>query len=404
MVLLVTLCGCKRQRVDVDAALHEAVGSGSLSQVRALLARGADPDVRNRHGWTPLQRAAEQGHAAMVELLMKYGADPDVDGPWGPALHIAIVRGHAAVVRKLIDGGAHVNVRDKRIESRTALDRALSGAPRVWRDEVIDILLAAGADPRLSADSGRTVLHGAASEGLTKLASLLLAHGADVNAQTAGGSTPLHSAVWENHLETATLLLDHGADINRADQVGDTPLHVAAVNGYAALFDLLRDRQANLHARDDLGQTPLDCLRSPDEPNMVILHADGQRPYEVILTLPTTVRSFLIGYGVEFDRVWTPDGNDIAALDLEAAIKAADHIATRSWFSINYVLEHLSRYHREYGGFLAAGRRYLLCNMNYTHVDKTPTDKFTWGMDGACALVRIVVDLENNVVVRIDCN
>ncbi len=409
LVFLALLCGCERQPVDVDAALHRAAGSGRLSEVRALLARGADVNARDYRGWTPLHLAARQGHAGMVELLLKHGADPDVQGgAEGPALHSAIFFGHPATVRKLIEGGANVNLWDTDPRSfnrgKAPLHCVFWMMGSAYRGAMADMLLAAGADPDVPTDAGDTALHQAAARGLTEVVKTLLAYGASVNARNAKGSTCLHEAVWVGCIETVTVLLGHGADINSADQVGDTPLHVAACNGYVELCDLLRQKGADLEAKNDLGQTPLDCLRSPDEPNMVILHADGQRPYEVILTLPTTVRSFLIDHGIEFDRVWTPEGNDIAALDLEAAIKAADHIATRSWFSINYVLEHLSRYHREYGGFLAAGRRYLLCNMNYTHVDETPTDKFTWGMDGACALVRIVVDLENNVVVRIDCN
>ncbi len=408
LVSLILLCGCKRQpvRSDGEPPIHKAVDSGDLSQVRRLLATGAtNPNTLDRYGWMPLHKAVDQGNAAMVELLLKCGADPDADGPSGPPLHMAITQGHGAVLRKLIDGGADVNVRDRRTGGCTALDCALWGAPQGWRDEVIGILLAVGADPSLSADDGRTVLHGAAFKGLTKSAGLFLAHGADINAQTAKGFTPLCDAVLGNHLETATLLLDHGADINCADPVGDTPLHIAAVNGYADLVALLREWGADPNARNDLGQTPLDCMRSPDEPNMVILHADGRRPYEVILTLPATVGWFLAGHGIEFDHVWTPSRNDIEGLDLEAAVRACNPVATKPHFSMEYILEHFAQYHREYGGFLRHGRRYLVCNMNYAYLDKPPRDQFTGPiMDVQCDLVTIVVDLENSSVVSIHCS
>ncbi len=202
-----------------------------------------------------------------------------------------------------------------------------------------------------------------------------------------------------------TFLLDHGADIDRADQVGDTPLHIAAVNGYAGLFDVLRDRQADLQARNDLGQTPLDCLRSPDEPNTIVLHADGKTPYEVIFTLPATVGGFLAGHGIEFDRVWTPDRKDVEGLDLEAAIRASDPSAATPHSFPEDVLDNFSQYHREYGGFLRQGRRYLVCNMDRTYPEKMPRDEFTGAiMDAHCDLVSIVVDLEEGSAVRIDCS
>ncbi len=409
LALLVLFCGCKRQPPGDTPAIHKAVSSGSLSQVRSLLAHGANPNARNRHGWTPLHVAARQGHATMLELLLKHGADPDAQGgPEGPALHSAILYGHLAAVRKLIAGGADVNLRDASPNAfhpgMTPLHCVLLYASSTWRDEMVRRLLSAGADPRQPTDVGDTVLHRAAIEGLMELSDLFISHGADVNARNARGSTPVHEAVWWSRVEMASFLLDHGADVNIADNVGDTPLHVAACNGYEDCFALLRERKADLEARNDLGLTPAECMRPADEPNMIVLHADGHSPYEVIITRPATVRGFLIGYGIEFDRVWTPDGNAIASLDLEAAINAAVHIETRSWFAIDYILEHLPDYHREYGGFLKGGRRHLLCNMDYTFVEKPPRDEFAWGMDGGCGLTLIVADLEDKIVIRIDCN
>lgn len=405
---MLLFCGCKRQpsRSDGELPIHKAVSSGDLSRLRRLLATGeANPNALDRHGWMPIHRAVDQGHAAMVEVLLKHGADPDADGPEGPPLHMAITEGHGAVVRKLIDGGVDVNLRDTSAGGWTPLYCALSSAPRVWRDDVIRNLLAAGADPRQPTDAGDTVLHRTAIEGLTELSDLFLSHGADVNARNARGSTPLHDAVWWNRVETASFLLDHGADVNIADNVGDTPLHVAAVNGYGNCFALLCERKADLEAQNDLGLTPAEFMRSVDEPNMIVLRADGHSPYEVIITLPATVRGFLIGHGIEFDRVWTPDGNDIASLDLVAAVKASDRIDTKPHSSMEYILEHLTQYHREYAGFLRQGRKYLICNMYFASLDTPPRDGFTAGiMDAWCDLVTTVVDLENSRVVSIDCS
>jgi ankyrin repeat protein len=44
--------------------------------VRILLDAGANPDVRQSAGWTPLHAAAMNGDLASVELLLAAGADP----------------------------------------------------------------------------------------------------------------------------------------------------------------------------------------------------------------------------------------------------------------------------------------------------------------------------------------
>jgi ankyrin repeat protein len=52
-----------------NTLLHSAVVSGDLDEVKRLLAAGADPNVANRDGRTPVQMAAILGHAHIEELL-----------------------------------------------------------------------------------------------------------------------------------------------------------------------------------------------------------------------------------------------------------------------------------------------------------------------------------------------
>lgn len=56
-------------------ALHSGASRLQSEVVRVLLEAGANPDVRQSGGWTPLHAAAMNGDLASVELLLAAGAD-----------------------------------------------------------------------------------------------------------------------------------------------------------------------------------------------------------------------------------------------------------------------------------------------------------------------------------------
>ena len=57
-------------------AMHSAVSRLQSGVVRILLDAGANPNVRQSAGWTPLHAAAMNGDLTSVELLLAAGADP----------------------------------------------------------------------------------------------------------------------------------------------------------------------------------------------------------------------------------------------------------------------------------------------------------------------------------------
>ena len=71
----------------------------------------------------------------------------------------------------------------------------------------------------------------AAVFGEKEIVELLLANGADVNVKDKDGVTPLFDAVATVQKEIAKLLIINGADVNVADPFSMTPLHFAAVFG-----------------------------------------------------------------------------------------------------------------------------------------------------------------------------
>jgi hypothetical protein len=110
--------------------LHYAAGAGRLEVVAALLGRGADPDVKDATGHTPLYRAANEcaseAGPEIVKALVRAGADVNACGGVTRAtpLHMAARRGFVGIAEALLDGGARMDARDSKGD--TPLRRAVN--------------------------------------------------------------------------------------------------------------------------------------------------------------------------------------------------------------------------------------------------------------------------------------
>jgi len=103
--------------------IHSAAGGGDIEAVKKFLATGADVNVKDKRGFTPLHWASISGHKEAVELLINNGADVNaIKGGGGTPLSYAASWGHEEIVELLIANGADVNVKDA--FSETPLDVA----------------------------------------------------------------------------------------------------------------------------------------------------------------------------------------------------------------------------------------------------------------------------------------
>ncbi|QFT76843.1 Ankyrin repeats (3 copies) [Erythrobacter sp. THAF29] len=89
-----------------DTGLHIVTKRRDTLWIRFLQQRGADPNIRNKRGETPLQIAVRMGYIEGVEQLIKGGADISVADSQGETPLISAVhqRNHELVGRLLKEG------------------------------------------------------------------------------------------------------------------------------------------------------------------------------------------------------------------------------------------------------------------------------------------------------------
>lgn len=247
---------------DGSTALLWVAHWNDVETADLLLRAGADPNAANEFRMTPLSQACVNASASLVELLLKAGANPNTPiGTGETPLMTCAKTGSAKAVRMLIDHDASINAKEP-VQHQTALMWA--AAER--HPDVMKMLIDAKADLQAHTRNGFTALHFAAREGDQETVRLLLAAGVSVNIRTepdgaenekpagaeAAGTTRAGAAAGGAGVGALT----RGRGTNPAPS-GYTPLLVATIRGQVELALFLLDQGADPNVGDAGSFMPL---------------------------------------------------------------------------------------------------------------------------------------------------
>jgi ankyrin repeat protein len=217
---------------DGTSALVLAAHSGQTNAAIALLEKGADSNSMGV-GYAALHAAVLRSDLKLVKALLAHGADPN----------IRMTKG-TPVRRDTTD----YNLLAPLIGSTPYLLAA-----RFLEPEIMRALVAGGADPKVTMPNGATALMLAAGMGSSFEESRR-----GINVIDFGKVEPETQV-----LEAVKTAFELNGDVNAANQAGDTALHSAAAWGHATVVQFLADHGAEINAKNKGGYTPLTALSAP---------------------------------------------------------------------------------------------------------------------------------------------
>ena len=240
------------RQVVLNRGLLNTVKESKKGEVANWLNQGAQVNVKDDRGRTPLMVAAYCGNEEIVELLFGYGAAVEArDGNGYTALIIAADKGKEKIVELLLGHSAAVDVKNRLGSS--ALMRASSNGHK----DVVGALLAKGADVDSKDSQGRTPLMNSAYYGNEEIVELLFGYGAAVDARDGKGYTALIIAADKGKEKVVELLLGYGSAVDARDGNGSTALIIAADKGKEKIVELLLGHSAAVDVKNRLGSSAL---------------------------------------------------------------------------------------------------------------------------------------------------
>ncbi|XP_067015008.2 rabankyrin-5 [Anabrus simplex] len=250
---------------------------------KQMLAKGLNPNLQNKEGFTALHLCVMACNNPMFSLLLEHTAQPvdlnlrTLEGHtplWYSLLSSPPPYGESSFAARLIKSGASPNP----IYTDTA-DSLLHLVAREGLEQAGLFLCSNAAYCNHVNRKGEAALHIACAKGLSQLVTELLKSGANPNLQTlqldsgsedAGKAhrlTPLHVAIQEKQEGAIQAIIDFkiksaseskdAPNLNVKDSCGNTPLALALATGMQHMVGLLIKGGADVNVRNGRGLTLL---------------------------------------------------------------------------------------------------------------------------------------------------
>jgi ankyrin repeat protein len=247
-----------------------AARDGRLDAAKLLVEGGADVNAADPNGITPMVMALTNGQIAVGKFLLEHGADPKRADWWSRTPLWAAVdsrnlaaRSGTSQYENGVDRAAALDIITALLDRDVDVNARVKEFPPARR-----YLLPLGSLEWVNF-TGQTAFIRAAQSADVPVMKLLLAKGADPKITTVNGTNALMAAAGVNWvigetfsespatwIQAVQLCLDQGLDVDATNEMGLQAVHGAANRGSDGIIELLAKHGAQLDHPDKEGRTP----------------------------------------------------------------------------------------------------------------------------------------------------
>lgn len=267
-----------RYRRNGNSLLHFACQRGHYDVTQYLICRGADMNLTNYYGYTPLHMAIEREDIQIIEYLFNYADDNNIkiningnNNGEDTLLHVAAERGNIQIVEHLLNYAKENNIKININACNRAGDTPLHVAIERENIQIVEYLLNYANDNNIKINvnarnsTGYTPLYMAFRNKDIKIIEHLSNYAKEndieinINDCNNYGDTLLHHACIDAQYDKIKWLVQHGANVNLPNKQGNTPLllHIKHRLGYHNIVKFLIKNGADINARNNDGDTAL---------------------------------------------------------------------------------------------------------------------------------------------------
>lgn len=280
--------------LDCSPEGHQGTEEDCLESTRILIDAGCNPCIANSVGDTPMDVALQTGHVLVVKYFLTLNLPLPPDALLKASRTRFFSPNSSQMIKMLVEKRVDMNVASP--DGDNALHLAVARYISGYLEETVKLLVEAGCDATACNSVGQTPMHLATkyehksivayflSRGVPlphdimlvgttgKLYTLFIEQGADPRVIAKNGDTVLHGVVdkvfpQSDALKLTRALIRAGCNPSTLNSAGETPLQVAVRRGYVSVIEYLLSL--------NVSPLPSDILLTASRPRLPIFRNSG---------------------------------------------------------------------------------------------------------------------------------